>query len=184
MTELFQIYDNVVDKELINLFYKYTLESNAWAFGRRANPNDMQFWGQQLYEHPGPQNFFVNYLEQKFRSLTNIHFITNSAYLNGQTSNQQGGWHTDISYDSSGEPVPFPINNFLTLIYYVNSSWDDKRGSTILKKSDGTDIEVQFVPGRILVFPSNWQHYGDCPEQSNLLRITCALKLQIIKDDK
>jgi hypothetical protein len=181
MTHLFQIYDNAIDKEMVQLFYNWTMDSSSWFFGRRANPDDMRFWGQKLYEYPGPKHFFVEYLETKFRTLSGINFITNSAALNGQTSGQQGGWHTDMDYDLELNPNNDPPSEFLTLLYYVNPTWDDPRGSTIFEAPDGKEREIKFVPGRIAVFPSNWRHYGDCPENSNLLRITCALKLEIQK---
>jgi hypothetical protein len=182
MTELFQIHDNIVDKEMMQLYYKWTMDSNSWFFGRQATLEDNRFWGQKLYERPGAGHFFVEYLEKKFKTVSSINFVTNSAALNGQTSNQQGGWHTDMDYTPTGEPNTSPPEKFLTLLYYVNPTWDDPRGSTILKTPDDKDLEIKFVPGRIAVFPSSWRHYGDCPAQDNLLRITCALKLEIIED--
>ena len=181
MTNLFRIYDNVVDLEMIQLFYAWTMESGNWFFGRRANLNDMRFWGQKLYESPGPKHFFVDYLELRIRAISGLNFVVNSAALNGQTCGQQGGWHIDMDYTPDGSENNSASDSFLTLLYYVNPTWDDPRGSTVFKYPDGKEDEIKFVPGRIAIFPSSWKHYGDCPEQGNLLRITCALKLQLIK---
>jgi hypothetical protein len=182
MTRSFEIYDNLVDKEMSELFYNFTMESKNWFYGRAATVGDTRFWGQVLYANPGPRNFFVDYIEAKFKAVSNLNCVVQTADLNGQTSGQPGGFHRDVHthgrVDSSG--VPF-ADRFLTLIYYVNSTWDDPRGSTILERPGGIREEVKFVPGRILVFPSAWLHYGDCPESNDLLRITCALKLEILE---
>jgi hypothetical protein len=181
MAQSFQIYDNLVDKEMVELFYNYTMESKNWFYGRSAAVGDARFWGQVLYANPGPRNFFVDYLEAKFKTVTDSPFVIQTADINGQTSGQPGGYHRDVHthgrVDSNG--VAF-ADRFITLIYYVNSTWDDPRGSTMLEKPGGIKEEVKFVPGRILTFPSAWLHYGDCPESNDLLRITCALKLELI----
>lgn len=171
------IYDNLIDRDMINLIYKTCTESTNWFYGRTGVKGTNKFWGSFLY-HPNlnaNRSFIVDYLKERLETASgitplNVRFGT----LNGQTSNQQAAWHNDSGGDLNNDRL-------ITLLYYVNPTWDDSRGSTIIRQPDGEVKEIKFVPGRIVCFPSSWEHYGDCPEQHNLLRITCGIKLEILE---
>lgn len=176
MPEQFQIYDNLFDEEFIQLTNSYCKDSPHWFYGRIAAPDkSATFWGSALWEEGMEKKFFLEYIYAKVTKASGIKFRLRNVALNGQTSNQFGGWHTDIYTNERLHP-----KRLLTMIYYVNSTWDDPKGSTWLKLVDGTEHEIKFVPGRVAIFPSSMLHYGDCPEQNNLLRISLAFKLELI----
>lgn len=173
---LFQIHDDLFDEEFIKLVYSYCKDMPHWFYGRIAAPDkSATFWGSALWEEGMERMFFLEYIYAKFTKASGLRFRMRNAALNGQTSRQYGGWHTDIYENERYTP-----DRLLTLLYYVNSEWTDPKGSTFFKLPSGEEKEVKFVPGRILCFPSAWQHYGDCPEQDNLLRISLAFKLELI----
>jgi hypothetical protein len=171
------IYDNLVDQNMIKLIYKTCIESKTWFYGRSGKKNTTKFWGSFLYNPKlnTERSFIVDYLKERLETISgitplNVRFGT----LNGQTSNQKAAWHPDTVGDDDPDRL-------LTMIYYVNPTWNDNRGSTMIRLPNGEVKEIKFVPGRIICFPSYWEHYGDCPEQDDLLRITCAIKLEILK---
>ena len=40
--------------------------------------------------------------------------------------------------------------------------------------------KINFEPGKVVCFPSKYQHFGAPPSNDNVLRITCALKLNLL----
>lgn len=173
---LFQIHDNLFDEEFIKLVHSYCKDMPHWFYGRVAAPNNAStFWGCALWEEGMERIFFLEYIYAKFTKASGLKFRMRNAALNGQTSNQFGGWHTDVYDNENTSP-----EKLLTLLYYVNPEWNDPRGSTWFRLPNGQEQEVKYVPGRVLCFPSSWHHYGDCPEQNNLLRISLAFKLELI----
>lgn len=175
---MYKVFDDLFDEEFIKLTYSYCKDMPHWFYGRIAAPdNSSTFWGSALWEEGMERKFFLEYIYAKVTKASGLKFKMRNAALNGQTSNQNGGWHTDIYSNES-----CPSHQLLTMVYYVNDIWDDPKGSTWLKMPDGKEEEVKFVPGRVVVFPSQMLHYGDCPESNNLLRISLAFKLELMRD--
>jgi hypothetical protein len=168
--------DGLFDQEFIDLFYDFCATHDNWYYGRKSSINkETLIWGSILWEPGTYRNFFVEYIFKKFSNKFNVQADVLSCVLNGQTSGQDGDWHVDL-YDNDNN-----IDNKYTLLYYVNSIWNDDSGSTLIRLEDGvTEHIINFVPGRILFFPSRFQHRADGPKSKNLLRITCAYKLELI----
>lgn len=170
--------DNLFDDTFITLFDEYCTSNQNWFFGRKGSlAKDNVFWGSILYEEGWNKNFFVEYIFRKFIDKHNIKAEILSCVLNGQTAGQNSTWHVDL-YENEN----FPDNKF-TLLYYVNKYWTDEHsGATIIKIPNSQQEElVQFVPGRVLFFPSGYQHQGFPPKELNKLRITCAYKLNLLE---
>jgi hypothetical protein len=169
--------DDLFDQTFIDLFHDFCVTNAHWEYGRKsALDRENLIWGSVLWEPGIYRNFFVEYIFKKFSETYNIKAEVLSCVLNGQTSGQDTTWHVDL-YDDD-----LDIDNKFTLIYYVNSTWEDQSGSTVLRLDSNTQSEhkINFVPGRVLFFPSGLQHYAESPKLDNLLRITCAYKLKII----
>jgi hypothetical protein len=167
--------DNLFDETFIKLFYDFCITENHWFYGRKSALNrDNLIWGSILWEPGDYRNFFVEYIFRKFLNDQNLNAEILSCVLNGQTKGQHTTWHVDL-YDSDVDD----IDNKYTLIYYVNSHWNESTGSTKIKVQDKEE-KIDFVPGRVALFPSSLQHCAEAPEAENLLRITCAYKLKII----
>jgi hypothetical protein len=74
----------------------------------------------------------------------------------------------------------YDIDNKYTLVYYVNKAWNDPTGQTEIRLPDGEIAKINFEPGKVVCFPSKYQHFGAPPSNDNVLRITCALKLNLL----
>jgi 2OG-Fe(II) oxygenase superfamily len=167
--------DDLFDQTFIEMFDHYSINTAHWYYGRKsALDRDNLMWGSILYEQHGPRNFFAEYILSKFCTKHNIKAEVLSCVLNGQTKDQQSTWHVDIY---SGEQ---DIDNKYTLVYYVNKDWNDQSGHTEIRLPNNEILKVDFVPGRLLFFPSAYQHFGAPPSVTNKLRTTCAFKLNIL----
>lgn len=62
--------------------------------------------------------------------------------------------HTDIAYNSSNK------EDWLTLLYCVNLSWDTEQGGEIMFFNDigEKEIAVDFIPGQLIAFDSSIGH--------------------------
>lgn len=170
------IEDGIFDQEFIDLFYDFCVTNNNWFYGRKSSINkETLLWGSILWEPGMYKNFFVEYIFKKFSNKFKINSDILSCVLNGQTYGQDGDWHIDLYTNDDN------IDNKYTLLYYVNNIWNDESGSTIIKLDDGVkEYKIDFVPGRLLFFPSKFLHKAEGPKSKNLLRITCAFKLELI----
>lgn len=170
------IVDNeLFDETFIEMFDNYCAESIPWFYGRKSALNkDNLIWGSTLYEQDGPHNFFAEYILAKFSKKYQMQFEMLSCVLNGQTKDQQTSWHVDLY---SGD---YDIDNKYTLVYYVNKAWNDPTGQTEIRLPDGEIAKINFEPGKVVCFPSKYQHFGAPPSNDNVLRITCALKLNLL----
>lgn len=167
--------DNLFDEAFIEIFDDYCTESVPWTYGRKSALNkDNLIWGSTLYEQGGHRNFFAEYILAKFSKKHQLQFEMMSCVLNGQTKDQQTCWHVDLYSEA------FDIDKKYTLVYYVNKRWDDSSGQTEIKLPDGQITVINFVPGKVVCFPSKYQHFGAPPYSNNVLRITCALKLTLL----
>jgi hypothetical protein len=168
------IEDDLFDQDFIETFHDFSTSSNHWFFGRKGDiSKSNMIWGSILYEKGDYRNFMTEYIFRRFTNKYNINADILSCVLNGQTKGQSTTWHVDIYENDTFFEKKY------TLLYYVNRSWDDSGGSTIIRFPDRQEEKILFTPGRVIFFPSVYQHYAESPESENLLRITCAYKLEL-----
>lgn len=167
--------DSLFERTFIEMFDEYCSTAVPWFYGRKsAIQKNYVIWGSVLYEQQGPRNFFAEYIVNKFSKKYKMQLEMASCVLNGQTKDQETSWHVDLYSDD------YDIDNKYTLVYYVNKDWNDSAGQTLIKLPDNTIAEINFVPGKVLFFPSKYQHFGAPPSLTNKLRITCAFKLNFL----
>lgn len=87
-------------------------------------------------------------------------------HVNGQTSNQTSEFHKD-----------FIDENVWTFILFCKYQWDISWGGEFVcfDEKNNQYKYCPFVPNTGCLIPSNWDHYGSCPNLStDKLRVTTA----------
>lgn len=87
-------------------------------------------------------------------------------HVNGQTSNQTSEFHKD-----------FTNENIWTFVLFCGYDWDTSWGGEFVC-FDELNKKYQycpFIPNTGALIPSNWDHFGNCPNSStDKLRVTVA----------
>lgn len=144
-----------------------TQKGRRWQFGGTSSEGQtMKFWYMDLMDEP----LFTETILGKIRRETQVDWILDRVYANGQTHGLSGSIHQDVE---NGEP-----GKHYTLLYYPNSEWNPEWGGyTVFTTTDGV-ITRYPTPNSMVFFDSTIPHAGleptrHCPE----LRVTIAFKL-------
>lgn len=87
-------------------------------------------------------------------------------HTNGQTSNQTSEFHKDFFEDQ-----------VWTFVLFCNYSWNTSWGGEFVCFDDVNNKYhyCPLIPNNGILIPSNWDHYGSCPNSStDKLRVTVA----------
>ena len=70
--------------------------------------------------------------------------------------------------------------NFLneSLMYFSNSRWDsDWGGQFEYIDRSGNSHKIDYVPGRIILFPAVLKHRADCPQKQYIYRLSTVFRI-------
>ena len=78
-----------------------------------------------------------------------------------------------------------PNGNDITILYYVNITWDYQwGGETMFYENGDTRLAVLPTPGRFLIFPGSIEHIGTIPTRAcNKSRFSLALKYKLLTSE-
>jgi hypothetical protein len=139
----------------------------TWPFGMEGSH---RLFGRKLFRRngmntveeydPKAEPFFK--ILDKIESELSVYFFLHEISLNVQHTGCHGTTHSD-----SGDP------NDITLLMMTNAEWKKEWGGQFqLTSADGEDVfeEHEYVPGRIIVIPSNHPHRGLGPVEPYVYR--------------
>ena len=158
--------DELVEPDLIKSMHHEYAHNYYWQYGHHGSDDSPRFFvaqkninGSTIFNCP-----FQIYLKTKIENELNCRFTyIDDIYLNGQTKGFDGGEHIDVL--ASGDTI-----DRMTVLYMVNHEHTDTIGNFYCSNK-----EIEFKPGRIVMFPSIFVHEGKAPT-NNHLRITLAWK--------
>ncbi len=161
-----QILDDLIDPDLIKSMHHEYAHNYYWQYGHHGSNDSPRFFvaqknmnGSTIFNCP-----FQIYLKTKIEDELNCKFTyIDDIYLNGQTKGFDGGEHIDVL--ASKDTI-----DRMTVLYMVNHEHTDTIGNFYCSNK-----EIEFKPGRIVMFPSIFVHEGKAPT-NNHLRITLAWK--------
>lgn len=100
--------------------------------------------------------------------------LLNAISLNVQTFGQDGTLHTDSSREMDQ-----------TILWMMNPEWESSWGGNFqLADQNGNIIrEYDFLPGRLIIFPSNIPHRGLAPKDKNAARFSMVFRVEQLKEN-
>lgn len=178
----------VID-DLFDKFYLYEIENHinsiplhttnianrsTWPYGLKGTH---RLFGSVLYDRTELNDInyfsdnskpFLNILNQLEKTTDKKFFLKNIS-LNVQHSGCDGTMHIDSENE-----------NEITILMMSNSEWDSNWGGQFqILSSDGKEIieEYEYIPGRILLIPSNVPHRGLGPIEKYTYRTTVVWRV-------
>lgn len=180
----FIILDDLFD-DLFICEIDYETDSVSWGYGNVSDRSSFpygtkgrsKFWGSTLFEtlseyeienKCSPKIFAM--LRFIFQKVIKKEINLKTIQLNGQTIFQDGAAHTDDQLSP------------LTMIYFVNSKWEKDWGGELQfiekgKPHEEIEKNIEFVPGRIVLFDARKLHRGLGPKVPDVLRKTIAFRI-------
>jgi hypothetical protein len=162
------------NSDLMN--WTYSNSSNHIGFPS-SEKNATKFWGSMLYE-VGDKNSVFNECPKQVYTIYEFfckiifkeEIFLKMIQTNGQTIYQDGNIHRDDHVSP------------LTLMYFVNSNWEPSWGGEfqIMESQDNNSkvkVNIEFKPGRVVLFDATLPHRGLAPSVPNVFRKTIAFRL-------
>jgi hypothetical protein len=156
------VFDDLLPKWLVT-WGDEMMQNFNWKYGQSAYPGGQRFFGQVLKDEniirEDPWPMIVNLIPRAFRASKIQELLGSNAQLidikkilvNGQLPSTPGNPHKDNS-----------SSNAWTLVYHCSNT---DGGNSFYKDDFGKEIikEVDFLPGRCVLFPSWYTHVGHAP---------------------
>lgn len=169
------IVDDVYDQEDIKKNERIIQSHARWTYSHSSNSGEEDGVTFFISELDHDECFLTKQIITDFFLEANVKLVSRppDVYLNGQTYGLDGTWHTDDD----------ELKDRHTLLYMVNSGDTEKIGDfQYIDPSNKGYIEtVEFKPGRLVLFPSHWDHRGLAPTTKNKMRITLAYKVMEVE---
>ena len=158
----------------IPLSYNNMANRKTWPYGLEGTH---RLLGRKLFNRES-LNSVTEYSDQAepfFKILTKIedelkaYFFLHQISLNVQHTNCHGTTHSDS-----------PDPNDITLLMMTNAEWKQEWGGQFqLTSSDGEEVieEHEYVPGRVLVVPSQHPHRGLGPTEQYIYRTSIVWRV-------
>jgi len=146
---IIEIYDDVFPQHLRH-YHILFVENSKYQLGTTSTLIQSQknkTFFQSRYSEEDIENFNFNHevFEKKFEN-----YSIGQSWVLASSPLSTYYYHTDRNNNSNG----------LTLLYYVNTTWDKEWGGETLFTNDygECEIAVQFKPGRVVIFDSLIEH--------------------------
>ena len=145
--------------------YPYGLEGTHRLFGTTL-------FSRQSVNHinklePECELFFP--ILKRIEEVIDLDLYCNEISLNSQLFGQDGTEHTDSEYG----------NDDLTIIQFTTANWKPSYGGQFeLIKPKGETEVYEYIPGRIIIFPSHIPHRGLSPTEPYQVRTSIAYRVK------
>ena len=152
---------------------KFIIDNRRWSFGSSANGFGTKFWKCNFPPDCDLSKKVLKRLEERY----DTKFKINKINVNGQTYGQDSEFHQDDAHEDC-----------YTLLVYISDitpkNFDSIGGCTDIKMTEDSIMSIEPYQKRALLFKSYLTHRGMAPcRKSDILRISLAFKLQVIKNE-
>ena len=182
------VQDNFFDKEFLyeayNVVNDISIKPNnianriTWPYGNKGTHN---LFGKTLFDRKSLNtitllddscSILFNVFEAIEQRILKNAVLLNQISLNLQVYGMDGTTHTD----SIGQ-------NDRTIIWMVNPEWENNWGGEFqITTSDGIVVDsFDYVPGRIIILPSNIPHRGLAPLLKYIFRYTIVFRISSLE---
>ena len=172
-----KVFDNVFTADLAKKTWEL-LQRPKWSY-TGGSATGGRFWHmEKLDQESFFQDTLFKIICEKFLKSDPSNYQLITCYANGQTANQNGTAHSDVTE---------PDANAFTFLYYPNPEWDLRWNGALfflnhMGQQPSLDTEiiktVSYKPNRAVFFPGNICHYAEAPSQRFMgLRISLAWKI-------
>ena len=177
-----QIWDDLIDDRfLLDLdeesnCYSWDLDNvanrNSFPYGQKGS---CLFWGSRfdsLEKSPIKISSLYNFI---INEVIHSPFNLKSIQLNGQSLGQNGTVHLDNEYNDGNR----------TLMVFINFKWQKEWGGEfqlLEEHNNNAKIikNIEYVPGRIILFDGNIPHRGLAPTKPYIVRKSLVYRLEKI----
>jgi hypothetical protein len=184
-----QIWDDLLDDRFL---LDLDEESNYWNWhlNNIANPKSFPYggkgshllWGTTLFDANSsqswgkiencPKNIF-NLYQYLLNSVLKEKYKLEMISVNGQSIGQNGTTHVDNGFNEGGR----------TLMVFINFKWQKEWGGEfqlLEKYSNSAKIvkNIEYVPGRVILFDGNIPHRGLAPTEPYIIRKSLVYRIK------
>ena len=176
------VWDDLIDDEFI---FKKDKESNSyhWQYTNIANrnsyPNNEKgsqlFWSVNLFDGTKKlKSEYKNLLQFCNDNIIKQNFELVEVMINGQLIGQNGTCHIDKSNNKKEK----------TLMIFLNYKWEKEWGGQFqilenMSNDSKVVYEIDYKPGRIVLFDGDLPHRGLAPKVPNILRKSLIYRLEM-----
>ena len=189
MNKDIEIFDDLVDSSWLQQNYDNLLVGK-WNYdvtgGNRdlkypptnIGNGDYRFWGLMVMKRLGHDSTYlfdkdlgvslIKFFDWFNKVYLNKALLLHFSHVNGQTVGQDGGIHLD-------DNLPNPY----TVMLFSNPTWKPSWGGQFEmfdKEEKNITHQIEYIPGRIVVFKGDIPHRGLGPTISNILRTSIVWK--------
>lgn len=144
------------------LFESLQDDLQSMQLNNRSSPGNPVFWGMDKPDSNtrGSMLASMSYAMLRAQKHVPYHLEFKDIMVNGSTSNQPGGrFHVDVSPEYYG-----PDFTHITAVLYTAPEWNTQwGGETVVRTPDGSYSYSTYIPNKMVIFPSSWDHYGASP---------------------
>ena len=125
-------------------------------------PKELSIVHESVTQHLGIQDSFLSVIQS-----------------NAMPYKLHGTWHVDVggTYNPMFNGI-VAVDQMYTLMFFGNSIWKDKWGGKFYyKDSSKKEHSIDYVPGRVILFPAVFEHRADAPEEAYIFRLSTVFRL-------
>ena len=188
--------DNLFDHHFVSEYENWMMTDQSWFIDNTANryskPYGLEGYHKflaithyQFHESINPE--FSGVARELSTVLDNVraHLSIQDSFLNSIQSNampykHDGTWHQDVGgvYNSMFNGI-VAVDQMYSLMFFGNSVWKNEWGKGKFYYKDNSDKEhsIDYVPGRVILFPAVLHHRADAPEEPYIFRLSTVFRL-------
>ena len=168
---MFKVYDNVLDKQMLNYVDNY-IRTLPYYPHTSTTPDEGNFFATENLDRHELFNFLGSVITEYngkplFKECPHVTRVYANAHNYGKHNG--GRWHTDEGNNGNGW-----CN--VTMLFYTQEWCPSYKGSTLFKYDDEIK-SVEYVRNRMVVFPANILHKAEYHLNKQSMRYTIAYKM-------
>lgn len=172
----FVLKDILPVKKFLNLYEVIDpTKPNDWTLSNYSNSTDEKaFWAKNLFGHLLPFYDVGIYIKYKIKKKIKHNISLIRINVNGQTSNQNGSYHDDMSKKL-----------YYSFIFFTNTKWNAEYGGNFnfYNPEEKEYHSVQYIPNTGVLIPSYWNHYGSAPFSNTYKLRTTVAFMYVISEE-
>ena len=187
--------DGLFDHHFISEYEHWMMCDQEWKIDNTANrytkPYGLEGYHKFLaithYQFPDsfqPEFSGVDLQLSTVADTVREHLAIHDAFLATIQSNAMpyklhGTWHVDVggTYNPMFNGI-IAVDQLYSCMYFGNSVWKNEWGGKFYyKDNSGEEHAIDYVPGRIVLFPAVLQHRADAPEETYIYRLSTVFRL-------
>ena len=187
--------DNLFDSHFVSEYEFWMMTDQKWAIDNTANRYSKPYGLEGYHKFLAITHFmFPDTFNPDFSGIPKVlstiheactrHLGIQDSFLSAIQSNAMpyklhGSWHKDVGgvYNPMFNGI-VAVDQMYTLMFFGNSIWKDEWGGKFYyKDKSNKEHSIDYVPGRVILFPAVFDHRADAPEDKYQFRLSTVFRL-------